>query len=574
MKKIIPLILLLSLAVTLFYYNKPVNSHADWIESKKLQYFKLENPVSVVRDQTNFYIAQKNLLAVYHTDESSNEVYDKTELEGFNITHIEKWQNYLLVLSDGKLYAVNLIKTESDDQPYTLIESPLFENVDTFSVCGEKFAVCCDINGETYVTYCKPSETQIFEKEKQKKLLGSTNAFALVGDDTLYYNYQNTLYATDVKNWQGPLPDVQEYPNILQMQYCDKLYFKTDSEIYVYSPDTNKCEKLFTLADIGITSGGEFFVYQNKLLICDTANDKVIEFDLESKRKTDFEISFTKIPLPASFNYGLTLTPEILFIAGGTKLYSIDLKKSEELKYFYFSGEFYTQKKDAEYLVICEVDSEYYLISGDCTALVLKEDFTDENTPTKVLLTSPTDEKAQATISNDLKTFDYPILNSDYYSFELKKEDTVTIEKTLTVNQISYALISYTDRLDQTTKKAYIPSSYLVYEQPTILEDKNFSTATTYHKQTDVFADNDLTQKIDTLDKFSDIVIYSTNNGVCHILYDGDKTGYIKQSAIAKKGDYTKRAVTVVLLLFASLTMTSVYFERKYLYNKKDTLND
>lgn len=574
MKKIIPLILLLSVAVTFFYFNKPVNTNADSVESKKLQYFKLEKPVSVVRDQTNFYIAQKDLLAVYHTDESANEVYDKIELDGFNITHIEKWQNYLLVLSNGKLYAVNLIKSESDNQTYTLIETPFFENVNTFSVCGEKFIVCCNIDGETYVTYCNPSDTQIFEQEKQKKLLGTTNALALVSDDTLYYHYQNKLYATDIKNWQGPLPDMPEHPDILQMQYCNKLYFKTNTKLYAYSATSNTCEKLLNLTDCGLIGSGEFFVFNDKVLICDTANDKVIEFDLESKLKTDFEISFTKIPLPASFNYGLTLTPEIIVITGGTKLYSIDLKKSEQLKYFYFSGEFYTQKKDAEYLVICEIDSEYYLISGDCTALVLKENFTGENAPYKVLLSSPTEERTEATLSNALNAFDYPILNSDYYSFELKQGDKVTVENILTVNQTSYALISYTDDLSQSVKNAYVPSSYLVYEQHTVLEDKNFSTASTYHKQTDVFADKDLTQKIDSLDKFSDIVIYSTDNGVCHILYNGDKTGYIEQSTIAKKGDYTKRAVAVILLLFASLTITAIYFERKYLYNKKDTLND
>ena len=67
-----------------------------------------------------------------------------------------------------------------------------------------------------------------------------------------------------------------------------------------------------------------------------------------------------------------------------------------------------------------------------------------------------------------------------------------------------------------------------------------------------------------------EIIVYSEKDGVCYVSYADEKFGYIKSSDIAKKGEYTKKVVAAVILLTLSLCLTTIFFERKFLYGEKE----
>ena len=104
----------------------------------------------------------------------------------------------------------------------------------------------------------------------------------------------------------------------------------------------------------------------------------------------------------------------------GDKLYDIDLLKSQTLGYFSFNG-YHTQKNDGEYLVVAKI-SDYYVITGEVTALVLTQDFEPE------LIKQATVDKT-AYLTTDAKAYLQPRLTKEFASFELKRFSAVEILK-------------------------------------------------------------------------------------------------------------------------------------------------
>ena len=167
-------------------------------------------------------------------------------------------------------------------------------------------------------------------------------------------------------------------------------------------------------------------------MICDTQEDRIVEYDINQGGLTQFEISFTKINFPKDFEITFNDKPQYLPINAGAKLYDIDLLKSQELGYFSFNG-YHTQKNNGEYLVVAKI-SDYYVITGEVTALVLTQDFEPE-------LIEQTVVNKTAYLTANAKAYLQPRLTKEFASFAIEKFSSVEILTTLTLSNVEYSLI-------------------------------------------------------------------------------------------------------------------------------------
>lgn len=524
--------------------NTPSTATSGKFTGKNLQYFEIKSPVSVYKEAEKVYIAEPNLLIIYE-----NDTYKTIELSEFDVKHIEKCGNLMLILSHDNLYAVDLTVNE-------LLPAPLFEKVNAFSVNNDTIIVNIankvifaklDENGASFNEYTPKCETD---------LVGNASALFLCGtesSETYYYSNSSTIRLISNRT-TTKVSD--RYSNVKQIKSVgDEVYFSTESAVYRINANTyGDAELVFLSETLGITKLKDFFISDNLMLLCDVEGDRVIEYDLNAKALTEFEISFTKISLPDSFSFSLNVEPCYVVVTEGTELYDINLEKSLFLNYFVFNG-YFLQKTESRYLVIKQTD-DYYLISGEKIALVLKTDY-------DLLNYDLQDEgNKKMLISNDLRAFLLPDLNDSLVAFNLKSKDEVTVLKTISVGGVSFALVKDGENV------GFIPESYLVESFYTPTENKNFTTATTSYKPTAVFADDKLSKKQDELGRYSTVLVYSEKDGVCYVSYGNGKFGYISKTELTKKGYLTDRIVLAVTLFLVAATVTAIYLENKYLYTK------
>lgn len=520
-----------------------ITENSGQFTGKNLQYFELKSPVSVYREDEKVYIAQPELLIIYE-----NDTYKTIELSEFDVKHIEKCGNLMLILSNNNLYAVDLTVNE-------LLPAPLFEKVNAFSVNNDTVI----LNIENKVIFAKLDESGTsfteYTPKCETELVGNASALYLYNtqeSETYYYSNGNMIRL--ISNRTTTIVS-DRHSNVRQIKRVgDEVYFSTEAAVYKINANTYDTEIVFLSETLNITKLKDFFISDNLMLLCDEEGDRVIEYDLNAKALTGFEISFTKIPLPENFSFSLNVEPCYVVVTQGTELYDINLKKSLSSNYFVFNG-YFLQKTESRYLVIKQTD-DYYLISGEKIALVLKTDYD--------LLSYDMQDEGNKTmlISNDLRAFLLPDLNDSLIAFNLNAKDEVTVLKTINVGGVLFALVKNGENV------GFIPESYLVESFYSPTENKNFTTATTSYKPTTVFADDKLTEKQDVLGKYSTVLVYSEKDGVCYVSYGNGKFGYIPKTALTKKGYLTDRIVAAVTLFLIAATVTAIYLENKYLYTK------
>lgn len=539
------------LSVTILPNAKLVFAGSETIVTSRLEYFELDKPLSVDRDGDKVFIAQKNLIVIYH-----DQTYDKIEVVDGDISYIEKCGNHLLFLNGDKLYSLNLATYE--------ISTALFSGVNSFSVNNLQFAINCDKMVEFFEV--TDSENFLFSPLKPTyqndfsvPILEKSNAIALAENLTFYYYAFSLVKDVDEGGRQGNTFD-QMIDNLCQFCYTDnQLFFKTDKIIYSYTFENSTVTPIVDLSAHGISSEGGFCVDGNKILICDTQNDRVVEFDTLTLALTGFEISFTKIDLPQDFDLTFNSEPMYITVNEGDRLYDINIDKSIENGYFLFNG-YHNQDNEEKYLLLKEIQNSFYLIAGDCFALVLKENYS----PTPIALSGCDNV---GFITNRANCYNYPMLDSHFLSFGVEKHEQVRIVCTLSFNEVDYSIV------DKNGNLGFIPSSFILSEIYTPDEYHDYRTATTIKRPVPVFDSNNLTQEIDTLDKFSSIVIINEEQNCYYISYNQGKSfGYIAKSSVTTKGSYTNKNVIVIILVAISMTVTGIFLAFKYLYQSKKKL--
>lgn len=576
--------LVLVTAVSVWFLYAPKNVKAEEFSEKKLQYFKLEKPVDVFREDQTVYIAQKDLIVIYYDDtyrtvKPSTAYYDDLgEQKEFDISSMAKCGNALLFLSDGELYSLEL-------SSFKISKTPLITNVSAFSVKNDILIASLEDKQIVFYEYQSSNVFSDFEPDSEMTVNGSEAPSSLALADisttadgkrtaTYYFGSENMLSL--VKNHN--ILNVSRQTPTTALEYADgKLYVRAetadDDVIYLCESD-NALTPVISLNENGLSGARGFFVSNGKMLVCDTERDRIVEYDLTSKSFTDFEISFTKIDLPENFEITKSEQPTYITVANDSPLYNVNLTKSAKNGYFVFGGSYKasaTSSETSEYLVCATVGSDYYLILGKCMALVLKDDYA----PTDVVATDGAQE--ELVFANDCNVYKLPYktaeksLDGDYDSesdalffkaFGAKKGTQATVLRRLTLRDTEFAYVTCEEG------SGYLPYSCLMKKPAEAAERKSFTTATTAKKATTVYSDKQLTDAVAELGSYSEVLVYSTEDGVCYISYGDDNYGYVKQTSIVKKGDYVKRVVAVVALLALSICITAIFFEKKYLYSK------
>ena len=187
---------------------------------------------------------------------------------------------------------------------------------------------------------------------------------------------------------------------------------------------------------------------------------------------------------------------------------------------------------------------------------VLKSDF--EKMPIN-LITSNND----MFITTKVNAYLLPYLSNDFISFNLEKHSVVKQLYSFEFEGVNYSLISSGEQV------GYIPSSFLVKNLFSLPEFNEYKTATITNRNVKVYSDSNFTTQCDTLLAGSSVVITQTVDGGYQIIYGNGKTGYVLTQAIRKKGEFVSRNVTAIILLSIAFAVTAVYFEIKYLYQKR-----
>lgn len=555
MKKFTALTILFTVAllVCLPFASAPKTANAETITGAKLEYFELNDPKCVWRDGEIVYIAEKELIVIYH-----NDTYKKVPLEGFSVESIAKCGNHLLILSSFCLYSLNLATFECALLDYPDNTNVDFTNIASFAVNGNHFAVSNN-DRRILIFEVTDSENFLFNLKYSDELaVDCSYQLALTEDLSIYYfsPTQKALYFLDNEaGMQGKYTQIQ-LDNVDCFAFDSTFYYKTNDVIYSLgkSLKNDKPVQVVDLTKLGITNSGDFFIKGDKILICNTDGDAVLEYCVSDAKLTGFEVSFTKISLPEGFEIEFNQNPQFITVTAGTKLYDIHLKNSFTNGYFVFNG-YHSQQKTNDYLVVSEVSNAYYLIAGDVVALVLKEDFTPQTIP-------QTTKNSVGYLTSNATLYLQPRLTKEFASFEVAKFDQVQVLYSITLSGVEYSLVSVNN------SKAFIPSSFLVPSLKVLPTYHDFETATTINKSITVYTDKDLTTAKENLPARTQVIVLEKQGDIYKISY-GEEIGYISASNLAKRGATTNKIVMVVIILAFSLLVTALFFEKKYLFIKK-----
>ena len=555
MKKFTALTILFTVAllVCLPFASAPKTANAETITGAKLEYFELNDPKCVWRDGEIVYIAEKELIVIYH-----NDTYKKVPLEGFSVESIAKCGNHLLILSSSCLYSLNLATFECALLDYPDNANVDFTNIASFAVNGNHFAVSNN-DRRILIFEVTDSENFLFNLKYSDELaVDCSYQLALTEDLSIYYfsPTQKALYFLDNEaGMQGKYTQIQ-LDNVDCFAFDCTFYYKTNDVIYSLgkSLKNDKPVQVVDLTKLGITNSGDFFIKGDKILICNTEGDAVLEYCVSDAKLTGFEVSFTKISLPEGFEIEFNQNPQFITVTAGTKLYDIHLKNSFTNGYFVFNG-YHSQQKTNDYLVVSEVSNAYYLIAGDVVALVLKDDFTPQTIP-------QTTKNSVGYLTSNATLYLQPRLTKEFASFKVAKFDQVQVLYSITLSGVEYSLVSVNN------SQAFIPSSFLVPSLKVLPDYHDFETATTINKSITVYTDKDLTTAKESLPARTQVIVLEKQGDIYKISY-GEKVGYISASNLAKRGATTNKIVMVVIILAFSLLVTALFFEKKYLFIKK-----
>lgn len=526
---------------------------------KNLEYFELDKPIAVVKSGNTYYIAQSDLIVIYH-----NDTYDKIDLTSSTpnvgaVKDIVKCGTRLLILSDNGLFAMNLTTFE--------IKS-LFSSVAAISVCETTSDNSCvfavHYSGERKIKLYKVTDQNNFVYSPLDKeyilMLGETQAIALCPDYSFYYVYANEIYK-HTETATNKATTTATAAN--QLQYSGgNLYYKCQSKVYSLSPRAE-------VADLSsfLSEPRGFTVSGGMLYACDYNKNKVVEYDLQKRAVTGFEISFTKIYLPSDFSINYLSDLSTVTVNANADLYAVDLKASIDNGFFCYV-ENHKQKTKREYLIVTEVEGGYYLIAGDCFALVDKsKGYTPKNLAqtaiNKTVYTYSAAEGLKSPVADALVMFSGA--TDVFKTFSALKHEKLTALSKLNFGDYEYYLVQ-----NENGVKGYMPTCVLT--ESIYVPDKKaeFYSADTYHKTTSVYSDEALTDKTGELAPYSQVMIYGESGNVYEVRTESGLNGYISKDCVQKPSYYRVRTSIILIISALSFMITALFLEKKYLYSKKE----
>ncbi len=240
---------------------------------------------------------------------------------------------------------------------------------------------------------------------------------------------------------------------------------------------------------------------------------------------------------------------KICALKAKTRYFEVNLSDNQG-EYFDYIG--YSTYTGEENFAVIYSDDKYTLVCNEnLSCIVRTSDITEIDS----------DKKARTEnmyyVVDDY-CYAYPVLSEFFRLTSATENQAVSVTDTFTFNGVEFATVSY----DGNT--GYVP--YTMLKTGVAITDTplKFGTYTISRKGAKVYSDIGLTEFLGSLDAFSEVKVYKTENGVAVIDFDG-KTAYISASDIRPKGLTIVRNFILISVVLVAVIVTVIFiYKRKY----------
>ena len=517
-----------------------------------------KNAKQIYREGDKLYVLEQNNGITQISDINGTPVYKKYtfDYDGEYKSKCFAVYNGLALVTDGK----DLMLFDFEKNTFLPINlDGNTGNITSLTVCDGKFYML-----KTEFENLTPSaaiyvidETNLTaEKTQMPQIDGTSKIFTADVFGKFYVIVDDTLYTVDSVNPQKPY-------EILYSIGDEILSVQTDFKGNVYALTANgmlevdKISKTITYSDYlpkraNIKSFSLVYNSSDLYFLCDG-------FILKSSKDSIITSTPANITIPEELNFNLNKTIKTVNIIEDRKLFKVSLPDIENKGYFNYLPEKtgYTKSADqtAQYIVLCEVEGDYYLVTNGNYYIVRKSDVTD-------VTGTYTDSKIKkGYLSSAVYFYTYPVFADNYRTTRHAKHLEIFIESQFTYNGDKFYLV-HTANGDT----GYIPTSFLLEELAIEIPTVKIYTAYTINKNTKVYDENG--NVIDNIRKRCKIDVLEKTDGMAYISYGNGKTGYIECDNIVLKGKNALRNTIVIILLAMSLTFSAIYLEVKQVTHK------
>ncbi len=361
MKKVVAICFSLFFALTLGFSNVTSFVFADKTISTSIvtpssyeEFCDLNSPIDFYRDENILVIAEADRVITFE-----NNIFNFYSLSGYNVSKISYFDGFVLFLSNSRIYSLELESSQ-------IIETPI--NVATYFTVFNNVLVS---NPSNSVYYYEISKTELgleFNISQTFNLGYNVSAMTLT-QDFLYFFHEKKLY-----KFVGG--SCQEIINNLPAERFSaflngKLYFTSPNGLYEVDANTGALKTLATKSsklELGsVYECQGVFSFNQTLLVCDSALNAILQFDVKTSSFTDYAIT------SRSDAHNRVSSEVYDLSAGNDKIYALDnnaIKVYDTINNSHYS----LSLTDLNGASIISVLNDYILLSSGSNTYLVKEE--------------------------------------------------------------------------------------------------------------------------------------------------------------------------------------------------------
>lgn len=524
-------------------------------------------------DDDKIYALDENRIVVVNDIGTENRTYNRIDLERGDNKKIAVGNGYVLLAQTSSFDLIKLNEPKDDD--------PIIECENENEKIKNKDSLPNSINDVCYMDgkfYLLSSSSKDFDDGKQRP------AVYVLDVTKEELSLEKLFVAKDVKGVAASeivcdvfgtiyfaVPEYGKYKFYEHINGTTSLVFTIDDlteNAEMLNLQTDLDGNLYSLFDKNVIYKGEerYYLKTNDNLgdikpaksMCLSCYSERAYFIFEglilrSSEQSDLAIA-TPYTIKIPDTFGVKYSQGISFgkIREGAKLFETEKKFDNE----YFAFRQFAKENGEDEYVIKDLGNKYYFIIKEGKTAIARK--TDLITDSVFGLTAVDGKKTYAAVDFDL--YGIPVLNKPYALGEdVEKRSGVEITGEVRFNDKDYYVVK------QGEKQGFIPVTFL---REGFLSDGVYTTVDSgyvYAKGGALVYSDDLETKIDVIEKNNRVYLLSVKDGYAEILYDG-KVGFVKDTAIVKTSRRNVVKASAVVLLAVSLFVTSVFFEKKYLF--------
>lgn len=276
---------------------------------------------------------------------------------------------------------------------------------------------------------------------------------------------------------------------------------------------------------------------------------------LSSSEKTELNIATVNtIPVPSDFSYAFNISGSFGKLRENSKLFSI---KSTEISGEYFIYEnYFTQTQSDDYAFLSISDRFSLAVKRGVTAIVRNSDIIGQFTADRV------SGEYYALVA--FKTYSLPVLEDTYYTeLAVGSKQKISVGGEVEFNGVRFAAVC------KDGVYGYIPYTFLTERISAPQSEKTIKTAYVYARGgVEVYDEEyNLTGKIVIEKERVDVI--GEGKDYTYVRFADGTCGYVKTAYLTTNSRENFIKCLVVILCASSFLVTSLFFERKYLFETR-----